>query len=358
MTDTLDMNLFDGADARWQAVTARDARADGVFYYAVKTTGVYCRPSCGARLPKRANVAFFDTIVRAEACGFRACKRCRPHDDAAARRPGGVIEAACRAIEVAETAPTVANLAARAGLSPGYFSRTFKSQTGLTPKQYAAAWRARQMRQALRAQNDVTSALYAAGFGAPSRLYETSNARLGMTPKRYRKGGAGADIFYAFSACVFGRALVAATEKGICAILLGDKDAALTEELVCLFPNAGISPAEPGSDYQMWISETVRFLDAPDASFDLPLDIQGTVFQERVWRALMTIAAGTTVSYSALAETIGAPKAVRAVARACASNKIAVVIPCHRVVRADGALSGYRWGVARKRALLDRETGA
>lgn len=340
-------------DARWAAVMARDKTQDGVFYYSVRTTGVYCRPSCGARLPLRKNVAFHDTTAAAEAAGFRPCKRCRPTGPAQAARDAALIAEACRAIETAESAPKLAEIAEGAGLSPHHFHRLFKAVTGLTPHAYAAAHRASRLRTALGEAGTVTEAIYDAGFNSSSRFYEKSNEVLGMTPTTFRAGGEKEIIRYALRACPLGTLLVAATDKGVCAILMGDDKTALVEELKSRFPRAEIIGAD--ESFEATVAEVVRLVEQPARGLDLPLDIRGTAFQQRVWQALREIPAGTTVSYTDVANRIGAPSAVRAVAGACAANPLGIVIPCHRVLRSDGALSGYRWGIERKRALLKRE---
>jgi AraC family transcriptional regulator of adaptative response/methylated-DNA-[protein]-cysteine methyltransferase len=337
---------------RWQAVVERDRRADGAFYYAVRTTGVYCRPSCAARLARRENVSFHASAGAAERAGFRACKRCRP-DRPAANPHAAAVAAACRLIDEAEDLPRLATLAAAAGLSPFHFHRVFKSVTGLTPKSYAAGQRARRLVAELPRSGTVTEAIYGAGFNSSGRFYAASNGLLGMTPTRFRAGGADVLIRFAVGQCSLGAILVAATEKGVCAIMLGEDPDVLTHELEDRFPKAKLVGGDAA--FEDWVAKVVGLVEAPRQGLALPLDLRGTAFQQRVWQALRDIPPGTTTTYSALAERIGAPSAVRAVASACASNPIAIAIPCHRVVRRDGALAGYRWGIERKRALLDRE---
>lgn len=338
-------------DPRWAAVVARDPAADGRFFYSVKTTGVYCRPSCASRTARPENVEFHATAAAAERAGFRPCKRCRPHQPAgfAAAR----VTELCRLIERAEQPPSLQTLAQQAGWSRWHLHRVFKAVTGLTPRSYAAAHRARRVKAGLRRDTTVTEAVYGAGYNSSARFYEQSNAVLGMTPGRYRAGGAGTTIRFAVGQCTLGAILVAASARGVCAILLGDDADALVRDLQDRFPRAELVGADAG--FEQWVAQVVGFVEQPRLGLDLPLDVRGTAFQQRVWQALQKIPAGTTASYSEIAQRLGAPKSVRAVAGACAANALAVVIPCHRVVRTDGGLSGYRWGVARKRALLDRE---
>jgi AraC family transcriptional regulator, regulatory protein of adaptative response / methylated-DNA-[protein]-cysteine methyltransferase len=344
---------FSGADARWDAVVRRDRAADGVFYYSVRTTGVYCRPSCAARLARREHVRFHATGAEAEQAGFRPCKRCRPHEATLAARQAAAVAAACRTIADAEEMPSLDDLAQTAGLSRYHFHRLFKALTGVTPKAYAEAHRARRVRDELTRSATITEAIYGAGFQSNGRFYATSSERLGMTPTAFRAGGSGAVIRFAVGECWLGSILVAATAKGVCAILLGDDPDALVCDLQDRFPKAQLIGGD--ADFEHWVARVVGFVEAPGLGLDLPLDVRGTAFQQRVWQALGEIPAGATARYTAIARRIGAPHAVRAVAQACASNALAVAIPCHRVVRHDGTLSGYRWGVERKRALLDRE---
>jgi AraC family transcriptional regulator, regulatory protein of adaptative response / methylated-DNA-[protein]-cysteine methyltransferase len=341
-------------DPRWVTVVARDAGFDGQFYYSVSTTGVYCKPSCASRLAKPENVQFHASIADAEAAGFRACKRCKPDQPDLSQQHAAIVTRACRIIETAESVPTLDQLAEQVGVSSYHFHRLFKASTGLTPKQYAAAHRTQRVRGELGKGSKVTDAIYDAGFNASSRFYATSNDTLGMTPQRYRKGGRDTQIRFAIGECSLGAILVAHSGKGVCAILLDDDPDALLRDLQDRFPNAELVGGD--HDFEKLIARVVGFVDAPAIGFDLPLDVRGTAFQQRVWQALREIPAGKTLSYSEVAERIGAPKAVRAVASACAANAIAVAIPCHRVVRNDGALSGYRWGVERKRALLLKES--
>jgi AraC family transcriptional regulator of adaptative response/methylated-DNA-[protein]-cysteine methyltransferase len=341
------------ADPRWVAVRTRDARADGSFFYSVKTTGVYCRPSCAARAARPENVAFHATAAEAQRAGFRPCKRCKPDQPSLAQQHAAMVTAACRAIEQAEVAPTLEQLAAPTGLSPFHFHRVFKAVSGVTPKQYAAAHRNRRVRNELERGASVTSAIFDAGYNASSRFYETADQVLGMKPSSYRAGGADSEIRFAIGECSLGAILVAQSERGVCAILLGDDPDALARDLQDRFPNATLVGGD--HTYEQRVAQVVGFVEAPALGLDLPLDVRGTAFQQRVWRALRDIPAGSTASYSEIARRIGSPKAVRAVAGACAANMLAVAIPCHRVVRHDGELSGYRWGVTRKRALLDRE---
>ena len=341
-------------DPRWQAIVTRDHAADGTFFYSVKSTGIYCRPSCGARIPKPENVQFHDTAELAEQAGFRPCKRCKPEQLPLARRHATAITAVCRRIECSEEIPVLDELAARAGLSPYYFHRLFKSMTGLTPKAYAAACRGGRVRELLRHSETITDAILDAGYNANSRFYEKSGDMLGMTPTAYRNGGAGMEIRFAVGECSLGAILVANSTRGVCAILLGDDPEMLVRDLQDSFPLATLLGGD--REYDQLVARVIGFVEMPRIGLDLPLDIRGTAFQQRVWQALGNIPPGTTVSYTELAARIGLPKAVRAVANACAANKIAVVIPCHRVVRTDGSLSGYRWGIERKRALLKSET--
>lgn len=343
-------------DPRWLSIVDRDQIADGSFVYSVKTTGVYCRPSCAARLARLENVQFHETGEDARAAGFRPCKRCKPEEASLAVQHKERIAAVCRMIEGAEIEPTLQELADSAGLSTYHFHRLFKSITGLTPKGYASAHRSKRMRKELEKGNSVTEAIFEAGFGSSSRFYEKTNGVLGMTPTDFRQGGAKVDICFAVAECSLGCILVAQSDRGICAILLGDDPDELACDLQDRFPNANFKGAE--KEFEKLVARVVGFVETPGIGLDLPLDIRGTAFQQLVWQALSKIPAGTTVSYSEVAERIGSPKSFRAVAGACAANKLAVAIPCHRVVRNDGGLSGYRWGVERKRDLLKREANA
>jgi AraC family transcriptional regulator, regulatory protein of adaptative response / methylated-DNA-[protein]-cysteine methyltransferase len=344
-------------DARWTAVVDRDPAFDGKFVYAVKTTGIYCRPACPSRLAKPNNVTFFDTCAEAEAAGFRACRRCHPNASSLAQQHVALVAAACRRIEQAEALPSLDELAAAAGLSAFYFHRLFKAVTGLTPKAYGAAHRAKRIRAELaEGRGSVTEAIYGAGFNSNSRFYESSNEVLGMTPTAFRDGGVDAGIKFAIGECSLGAILVACSAKGICAIQLGDDPDELARNLQDRFPKANLIGGDDA--FEALVAKVVGLVEAPAHGLDLPLDVRGTAFQRRVWQALREIAPGTTASYADIARRIGAPQSVRAVARACAANELAVAIPCHRIVRTDGSLSGYRWGVERKRALLAKETRA
>jgi AraC family transcriptional regulator of adaptative response/methylated-DNA-[protein]-cysteine methyltransferase len=343
-------------DPRWAAIVARNPAADGQFFYSVKTTGVYCRPSCAARPARPENVQFHSSCEDAERAGFRACKRCKPNQPPLVEQHAAKVTEICRLIEAAETAPALDELASKAGLSPYHFHRVFKAVTGLTPKAYAVAHRANRMRTELDRSGTVTAAIFDAGYNSNGRFYEKSDEVLGMTPSNYRAGGANTAIHFAIGECSLGSILVAASQRGVCAVLLGDDPDALARDLQDKFPRAHLIGGDKA--FEQIVAKVVGFVEAPGVGLDLPLDVRGTAFQQRVWQALKKIPVGTTASYSDIAKQIGSPSAVRAVAQACAANMLAVAIPCHRVVRNDGALSGYRWGVERKRALLDREASA
>ena len=340
-------------EERWSAVTRRDREADGHFYYSVKTTGVYCRPSCASRPALRKNVGFHASCEEAERAGFRACKRCRPNAPGLEEQHAAGVAKACRLIETSDSLPSLDKLGEAAGMSRFHFHRVFKAITGVTPKAYAAALRSHRVREQLSRSGSVTEAIYDAGFNSNSRFYAKSTDTLGMTPSHFRHGGSGETIRFALGECSLGSILVAATEKGVCAITLGDDPEALVRDLQDRFPKAQLIGGD--SDFEQLVARVVGFVETPSLGLDLPLDVRGTAFQQRVWQALQEIPAGRTASYAQVAARVGSPKAVRAVAQACASNAIALVIPCHRVIRNDGALSGYRWGVERKRVLLDRE---
>jgi AraC family transcriptional regulator of adaptative response/methylated-DNA-[protein]-cysteine methyltransferase len=343
-------------DHYYDIIRNRDASYDGTFVYAVRTTGVYCRPSCAARLALRGNVSFHPSWQAAERAGFRACKRCHPNGQSARARTAALIGRACRMIDEAEEMPGLAELARHAGLSPFHFHRLFRQATGVTPKDYADERRAARMREHLAGAQSVTEAIYASGFNAPSRFYEGAAARLGMSPSAYRNGGADTAITFAVGECALGAILVASTQKGVCAIALGEDADALVRELQDRFPAAELRGGD--ADFEAMVARIVGLVEVPGTEMDLPLDIRGTAFQQRVWQALRAIPPGSTATYTEIAAAIGAPSSVRAVAQACAANTLAVAIPCHRVVRSDGALSGYRWGVARKAQLLEREARA
>ena len=357
MLENAMMSIPTEQDPRWREVLDRDAGADGRFVFAVRTTGVYCRPSCPSRRAKPANVEFYDTAAAAEAAGYRACRRCAPNGPSPAARNAAAIARACRIIEAAEEPPKLEVIAAEVGISPFHFHRLFKEVTGVTPKAYGAARRAGKVRDHLAARTgSVTDAIYDAGFNASSRFYEAADSVLGMTPTAYREGGRDATIRFAIGECSLGSILVAQSDRGICAIALGDDPDGLARDLQDRFPKAELIGGD--AVFEALVAKVVGFVEAPAIGLDLPLDIRGTAFQQRVWQALRALPAGTTVSYAELAEQIGQPNSARAVARACGTNAIAVAIPCHRVVRKDGGLAGYRWGAERKRALLAREAKA
>jgi AraC family transcriptional regulator of adaptative response/methylated-DNA-[protein]-cysteine methyltransferase len=347
-------------DDRWRAVLRRDRNCDGSFYFSVATTGIYCRPSCSSRHPLRRNVRFHATPAEAEQAGFRACKRCRPNQADAGADLAGLIRAAKAALDAAvddgEPEPGLATLGRAAGLSPFHFQRVFKRETGLTPKQYAAGRRAARLRDELAGGGSVTEAIYGAGYSSSSRFYERADTVLGMTPTAWRRGGRGARIRFAAGRCSLGEILVAATERGVCWVQFGDDPQRLVEALQDRFPEALLIGGD--AEFERIVAAIVGLVEAPRGAVDLPLDPHGSAFRMKVWQALRGIAPGERVSYAEIARRIGMPRAVRAVAGACAANDVAVAIPCHRVVRTDGSLSGYRWGVERKRALLEREAAA
>jgi len=354
ISETVGATAYTSDEQRWAAVARRDCNADGVFYYSVKTTGVYCKPSCASRPALRRNVDFHESREQAERAGFRACKRCRPNASPAGQQYAEGVATACRLIESANELPDLNTLAAAAGMSRFHFHRIFRQVTGMTPKAYAVARRAQRMREELPKRASVTQAIYDAGFNSNGRFYANSATTLGMPASTFRNGGAGESIRFAVGECFLGSILVAATDKGICAISLGPDPELLLRNLQDRFAKARLIGGD--SSFEELVAKVIAFVEAPGLGLDLPLDVRGTVFQQRVWQALCEIPAGATVSYAQVAQRIGMPGSVRAVAQACASNTIAVAIPCHRVIRNDGALSGYRWGVERKRALLDRET--
>lgn len=337
----------------WTAVQSRDRSFDGKFYYSVATTGVYCRPSCAARLAKRENVAFHASCEAAERAGFRPCKRCKPNEPSLHDRYAAKVAQACRLIEESEEPPKLDDLARSAGLSTYHFHRVFKAIAGVTPKAYAIAHRQNRVRASLARSTSVTEAIHDSGFNSSGRFYANSAEVLGMTPTAFRSGGSNADMRFAVGECSLGSILVAASNKGIAAILFGDDPEVLVHDLEDRFPKANLIGGDRA--FEDIMAKVVGLIEAPETGLDLPLDMRGTAFQHRVWQALREIPVGTTATYSEIAERIGMPKAVRAVAAACAANKIAVAIPCHRVVRNDGSLSGYRWGVERKRKLIERE---
>lgn len=340
-------------DRRWEAVMARDASADGTFVYSVRTTGVYCRPSCPSRRARPENVRFHAGGREAAAAGFRPCRRCRPDRPSLLEQHTARVTEACRTIESAARTPTLEELAADAGLSPFHFHRIFRSVTGVTPRAYARAHRAERMRSALAAERTVTRAIYESGYASNGRFYADSRQVLGMTPTDFRAGGSDVEIRFAVGECSLGSILVARSRDGVCAILMGDDPDQLARQLQERFPRAELVGGD--ADFERLVAAVVGFVERPGLGLDLPLDVRGTAFQQRVWQALRAIPAGETVSYADIARRIGAPRSARAVAHACASNLLAVAIPCHRVVKRDGGISGYRWGVERKRALLARE---
>ena len=344
------------SDPRWQSIVERDKKADGTFYYSVSTTGIYCRPSCGARNARPQNIQFHQTIQDAEKAGFRACKRCRPGGLSITEENAATIAKVCRLIETSEATLSLEKLARFAGMSVFHLHRTFKAATGLTPNGYAAAHRSHRLRTTLNETETVTDAIYAAGFNSNGRFYEASDKVLGMTPTSFRDGGAQTSIHFAVGECSLGSILVATSDRGVCAVFIGDDPQQLARDLQDQFPKADIVGDESG--YEELVASVIGSIEKPQAGLDLPLDIRGTAFQQRVWKALQQIPVGSTASYTEIAERIGMPKSVRAVAGACAANRHAVAIPCHRVIRTDGGLSGYRWGVERKRALLEREGNA
>jgi AraC family transcriptional regulator of adaptative response/methylated-DNA-[protein]-cysteine methyltransferase len=340
-------------DPRWARIVARDKSADGEIWYSVSTTGVYCRPSCPSRRCKPENAAIHDSLAAAKATGFRACLRCRPDGPSADESNAAAVAKACQWIDEAEEEPSLSEIAKAVKLSPYHFHRVFKAVTGVTPKAYASEVRAARVREQLGRSETVTEAIYDAGFGSNGRFYAKSTDLLGMTPSRYRAGGAEEKLRFAVGQCSLGAILVASSDKGVAAILIGDDPDALARDLQDRFPHAHLVGGDAA--YEAQVAQVVGFVETPHVGLDLPLDIRGTAFQQRVWQALREIPTGKTASYADVAARIGSPKSMRAVAAACAANALAVAIPCHRVVRRDGEVSGYRWGVERKRALLERE---
>jgi AraC family transcriptional regulator of adaptative response/methylated-DNA-[protein]-cysteine methyltransferase len=349
------------AAARMRALQSRDRAADGVFVYGVRSTGIYCRPSCPSRKPKPEQVVFFPLPEAAEQNGFRECRRCRPRTVNLRDPRTQAVAKVCREIEsrlseANETPVTLSALSAPIGMSPHQLERAFRSVMGITPRQYADAQRMRRLKSQLKKGDNVTTALYDAGFGSSSRLYERAPSQLGMTPATYRQGGAGMRVNYTTVDSPLGRLLVAATDRGISALYLGESDAKLESALQKEYPRAEIRRDRNGMEG--WVTKILAHLRGREPNLDLPTDVQATAFQRRVWEELRRIPYGTTRTYSQVARAIGQPAAIRAVARACATNPVSVVVPCHRVVRGDGSLAGYRWGVERKRALLEHESAA
>lgn len=339
---------------RWSLVLARDAKADGRFVYAVKSTGVFCRPSCPSRRPRLENVEFFESPMQAQRAGYRACRRCSPLER---NRQAQKIEAACRYIdENLDITLSLTAISRHVAISPFHFQRLFKRALGISPRQYQQARRAGKFRQALLSEARVTDAIYEAGYSSSSRAYEGIPAQLGMTPSAFRSKGAGIEIRYTVLATELGKLLIATTQRGVCSVRFGENDAALLRELKNDFEAAVIHRDDEG--LKPLAGEVVQLLSGATAAPDIALDIQGTAFQQLVWQALRRIPAGETRSYAEVASAIGRPKAVRAVANACASNPVAVVVPCHRVVQKNGSMAGYRWGVKRKAALLEREAAS
>lgn len=345
----------DNDDERWAAILKRDASRDGEFVFAVKTTGIYCRPSCPSRRPKRQNVEFFALNAEAEKASYRPCRRCKPGEMSVEQKNALAVETACRLMQDCRSATKLEDLATAARLSPFHFHRIFKQHTGMTPKQYAKTLQNSRVRQSLRSEESMTAAIYEAGFESPGRFYERAVKVLGMSPVDYRYGGRGQAIWYSLAQTSLGLVLIAGTAKGICSIRFGESEAALAAELQSLFPKARIMRAS--NEMAGIVAKTVAHIDRPAPSFALPLDIQGTVFQHQVWTALQDIPLAQTTTYSGIAKKIGRPSATRAVANACGANPVAVAIPCHRVKRSDGGLGGYRWGIERKKELLKRESG-
>lgn len=341
-------------DIYWQALLERDARFNGIFVYGVRSTGIYCRPSCPSRRPRREQAVFFTTARAAERERFRACLRCRPREKTESDPRIKIVLGVCRIIEAhTDSTPSLAELGQELQVSPHHLQRTFKSITGITPRQYAAAHRLKQFKTKIKEGEDLTGAMYDAGYGSSSRLYEKASARMGMTPAVYRRRGEGMNINYAIVDCHLGRLLVAGTERGVCSVQFGTEDEVLATALVTEYPAASIGRDESGLN--LWVEELLRHLEGSLPDLSLPLDLQATAFQTRVWDELRRIPYGATRSYSQVAEAIGQPTATRAVARACATNPVALLTPCHRVVRTGGELGGYRWGIARKESLLEIE---
>ncbi|MBD2158601.1 bifunctional DNA-binding transcriptional regulator/O6-methylguanine-DNA methyltransferase Ada [Leptolyngbya sp. FACHB-16] len=338
---------------RWDALVNRNTQAEGTFFYGVKTTGVFCRPTCSSRLPKRDNVVFFEQACEAEQAGFRPCKRCQPKGASPRQEQVAAIAQLCHHIRTSDSPLSLKEMAAEMSLSPYHFHRLFREIVGVTPKQYTQGHRAQRVREGLQTPQSVTEALYEAGFESNSSFYGKASQHLGMTPTQYKRGAAGMTIYYAIRPSWLGLVLVALTERGVCAIALDNSAEVLTQHLHQIFPKATLKEADEG--FAEWITQALTLVEQPDRAIDLPLDIQGTAFQQQVWQALQKIPAGQTITYSELAERIGNPKAVRAVASACGSNRVAIAIPCHRVIGRDGSLTGYRWGKERKQALLARE---
>lgn len=340
-------------DLRWEAIASHDREADGTFFYGVKTTGIYCRPGCASRLPKRRNVVFFEDYGEAEAAGFRPCKRCSPEAASPHEHWKKAVLRACELIQKSDELPPLDELASAVAMSPSRLHRLFKEATGVTPKEYAAAVRADRLKTSLAQGSPVTEAIYDAGFNSSSRFYEKSKELLGMTATEYRNGTAKSRLRSAVVDTVLGWMLVAASDRGVCAIELGDDPKALAQDLRKRFPHAEL--VDDDSSFAEWVSRVTAFIEKPALGLDLPLDIQGTAFQRRVWKALQNITPGCTRTYNEIAREIGSPRAARAVGHACGLNPVALAIPCHRAVRSNGGLAGYRWGIERKRALLARE---
>jgi AraC family transcriptional regulator, regulatory protein of adaptative response / methylated-DNA-[protein]-cysteine methyltransferase len=347
-------------DRAWRAILERDATFDGRFVYGVTSTRIFCRPSCPSRHPRPDRVRLFVSPAEAAMAGFRACKRCKPEGDGVTDAERAVARARAFLDAHADERVSLARLAREAGVSASHLQRTFKRITGLSPREYSAARRSERLRSALRSEGSVSRATYEAGYGSSSRVYERAHALLGMTPATYRKGGAGMEIRYTIVPSAYGRLLVAATDRGVAAVALGDSDAALVRELAGNFPDANRTRVDDGDRWLAGLVDKVAAaLMAPSRTrlkpVSIPVELAGTAFQWRVWQALTTIPAGETRTYQQLARALGKPRAVRAVASACAANKLAVVVPCHRVIRTDGSLGGYRWGLPRKAALLEQE---